>query len=270
MIPVNQPLLSNREKELLVECIDTGWISSDGPFVRKFEEKFSSFIGADHGIAVSNGTAALETALFAARIGKNDEIIMPAFTIISCIYPVIRNKLKPILVDSDIKNWNLDIDLLKKKITPKTKCIIAPHIYGLPVDMSPLMKIAKEKKIYVIEDTAEAIGLDYNGKKCGSFGDLSTFSFYANKHITTGEGGMILTDNREAMWELKKMSYDGREPDIPWRDQNIQSMGYHYYMAPETAMNGLKKFPDAIKNKPKQWLVSDYPDLTRMEIFKNG
>ena len=204
-IPVNRPLIIGNEKKYLLDCINSGYISSVGKYVKKFENKFAKYIGKKYAVSVSNGTTALQIAMDALELKKNSEVIMPAFTIISCIYPVIRNELKPILVDSDIKNWNLDIDLLKKKITPKTKCIIAPHIYGLPVDMSPLMKIAKEKKIYVIEDTAEAIGLDYNGKKCGSFGDLSTFSFYANKHITTGEGGMILTDNLKLAEKCKSL-----------------------------------------------------------------
>lgn len=131
------------------------------------------------------------------NIKKNDEIILPSFTIISCILPIIRIGAKPILVDSNIKTWNMEVNKIEQLITKKTKAILVPHIYGLPVDMDPLIKIAKKFKLKLIEDSAEVLGLKYKNSLCGSFGDVSTFSFYANKHITTGEGGMIVTDNKE-------------------------------------------------------------------------
>jgi perosamine synthetase len=197
MIPVNQPLLSGREKELLAECIDTGWISSDGPFVKKFEEQFSSFIGVDYGIAVNNGTAALETALFAAGLSKGDEIIMPAFTIISCALAAIRLGAVPVLVDAEPETWNMDTSQIESRITPKTKAIMPVHIYGHPVDMEPILEIAEKYNLIVIEDAAEVHGAEYKGQRCGSIGDISVFSFYANKIITTGEGGMVVTSNPE-------------------------------------------------------------------------
>ncbi|HMQ67469.1 MAG TPA: DegT/DnrJ/EryC1/StrS family aminotransferase [Ignavibacteria bacterium] len=197
MIPVNEPLLDGNEKKYLEECIDTGWISSEGPFVKKFEEEFSKRAGRKFGIAVCNGTAALEAAVIAAGIGKGDEVIMPAFTIISCASAVIRAGGMPVLVDSDPETWNMDVGQIEDKITSRTKAIMAVHIYGLPVDMEPLQKLALKYELKIIEDAAELIGQTYNGKQCGSFGDVSTFSFYPNKHITTGEGGMILTDDVE-------------------------------------------------------------------------
>lgn len=197
MIPVSQPLLSGREKELLAECIETGWISSEGPFVTKFEEQFASYIGVDFGVAVCNGAAALETALFAAGIAEGDEIIMPSFTIISCALAAIRMGAIPVLVDADPETWNMDVAQIESRITPKTRAIMAVHIYGHPVDMGPLLRIAQRHNLIVVEDAAEVHGAEYKGKKCGSLGLLSAFSFYANKIITTGEGGMVLTSNQK-------------------------------------------------------------------------
>lgn len=196
-IPVNEPLLDGNEKKYLLECIETGWISSEGPFIKEFEQKFAARMGRKHGIAVCNGTAAIDAAVEALGIGPGDEVIMPTFTIISCINQIIRNGAKPVLVDSDPITWNMDITQIESKITPRTKAIMVVHIYGLPVDMDPILDIAKRYGLMVIEDAAEMHGQTYKGKPCGSFGNISTFSFYPNKHITTGEGGMILTDDDE-------------------------------------------------------------------------
>jgi len=195
MLPVNEPLLDGREKELLMECIRTGWISSDGPYVNEFERMFSSYIGTDYGAAVSNGTAALETALFAANITEGDEIIMPSFTIISCALAAIRLGGIPVLVDAEPETWNMDVAQIEEKITPRTKALMPVHIYGHPVDMDPLMELARKHNLIVIEDAAEAHGAEYKGRKCGSIGHISAFSFYANKIVTTGEGGMVLTSD---------------------------------------------------------------------------
>ncbi len=202
MIPVNEPLLNGREKELLAQCIDTGWISSDGPFVKEFEEKFSRYIGVQHGVAVCNGTAALEAALYGIDIKKGDEVIMPSFTIISCAIAALRLGAKPVLVDIDPETWNMDVSQIESKLTSKTKAIMPVHIYGHPVDMDPVFELAKTYDLKVVEDAAEVHGAEYFSKmcgnkwlKCGSMGDAAAFSFYANKIITTGEGGMVLTDD---------------------------------------------------------------------------
>jgi perosamine synthetase len=194
-IPVNEPLLDGNEKAYLSQCIDTGWISSEGPFVREFEEKFAAKVGRRHGIAVSNGTAALDAAVEALGIVPGDEIILPAFTIISCIAQIVRAGARPVLIDSDPNTWNMDVGLIEARITPRTKAIIVVHTYGLPVDLNPVLELARRHKLSIIEDAAEAHGQIYRGRHCGSFGDISTFSFYPNKHITTGEGGMIVTDD---------------------------------------------------------------------------
>jgi perosamine synthetase len=195
MIPVNEPLLNGNEKKYLIECIDTGWISSEGPFIKKFEESFAARVGRKHGIAVCNGSAAIDAAIIALGIGEGDEVILPSFTIISCAAAIVRLGAIPVLIDSDPETWNMDVKMIEEKITPATKVIMVVHIYGLPVDMDPLLEIAKKHKLQIIEDAAEMHGQTYKGKPCGSFGDISTFSFYPNKHITTGEGGMIVTDD---------------------------------------------------------------------------
>jgi perosamine synthetase len=204
-IPVNEPLLDGNEKKYLEECIDTGWISSEGPFVKRFEEGFSKRVGRKYGVAVANGTAAIDVAVEALSIGPGDEVILPTFTIISCIQQIIRSGATPVLIDSDPLNWNMNVSQIEAKITKKTKAIMVVHIYGLPVDMKPIMTLCKQYDIRLIEDSAEMIGQTYKGQECGSFGDISTVSFYSNKHITTGEGGMILTDNENIAENCRKI-----------------------------------------------------------------
>lgn len=196
-IPVNEPLLNGNEKKYLLECIDSGWIGSEGPFVAEFEKKFAARMNRKHGIAVTNGTAAIDACVEALGIGPGDEVILPAFTIISCVLQIVRSGATPVLVDSHPVTWNIDVEKIEAKITDKTKAIMVVHTYGLPVDMDPVLRLAKRYGLKIIEDAAEMHGQTYKGKSCGSFGDLSTFSFYPNKHITTGEGGMILTDSDE-------------------------------------------------------------------------
>jgi len=193
VIPVNEPRLDGREMELLAECIRTGFISSDGPFVREFEARMAAYLGTAHGVAVCNGTAALETALFAAGIGEGDEVIMPAFTIISCAVAAIRLGAVPVLVDAEPETWNMDVSRIEAKLTPRTRAIMAVHIYGHPTDMDPLLELARRHRLKVIEDAAEVHGAEYKGRKCGNLGDVAAFSFYANKIVTTGEGGMVVT-----------------------------------------------------------------------------
>jgi len=194
-IPVFAPALDGNELKYVTDCIESGWISSEGPYVARLEKEFAAVHGRKHGIAVCNGTAALEVAVQALGIGKGDEVILPTFTIISCALAVIRAGATPVLVDCDARTWNMDVSQVERAITPRTKAIMPAHIYGLPVDLDPLRELAKKHNLLLIEDAAEAIGLKYKGKLCGGFGDISTFSFYANKHVTTGEGGMLLTDD---------------------------------------------------------------------------
>lgn len=202
-IPVNEPLLNGNEKKYLEQCIDTGWISSEGPFVKRFEEEFASRVHRKYGIAVCNGSAALDVAVSALGIGNGDQVVMPSFTIISCAAAIVRAGAIPVLVDSDPITWNMDVERLRDKIkteievkkNKRIKAIMVVHIYGLPTDMDPVLELAQKYDLKIIEDAAEMHGQTYYGKPCGSFGDISTFSFYPNKHVTTGEGGMLVTDN---------------------------------------------------------------------------
>ena len=204
MIPVNEPSLGVAELENVTECLRTGWISSAGKFIDEFEAKWAAYCGRRYGVAVSNGTTALQLAVACLDLKPGDEVIMPSFTIISCALAVVYNQAIPVLVDSDPDTWCMDVNQIEKKITPRTRAIMPVHIYGHPVDMDPLIDLAKKYGLFIIEDAAEVHGAEYltrrntsdpAWRRCGSFGTLSCFSFYANKLITTGEGGMILADD---------------------------------------------------------------------------
>lgn len=202
-IPVNEPLLIGNEKKYLSECIDTGWISSEGSFVSEFEKKFAEYAQREHGVAVCNGTAAIELLFSSLDLNKGDEIILPAFTIISCISYILRAGLKPILVDCEPGKWSMCLDQVEAKISVKTKAIFAVHIYDLPLDMDRLVQICEKHNIFLIEDAAEMHGQTYKNRPCGSFGHASIFSFYSNKLISTGEGGMVLTNDSALFRRLK-------------------------------------------------------------------
>src|SRR5436190_3755238 len=194
-IPVNDSELEGNALAYLSECVGSGWISAEGPMVARFEEAFARRVGRRFGIAMCNGSAALDAAVAAIELGPGDEVIMPSFTIISCAAAVARAGALPVLVDCDELTWNMDVAQVAASIGARTKAIMAVHIYGLPVDMDPLAELARKHNLVLIEDAAEAHGLSYRGRPSGSFGALSTFSFYPNKLVTTGEGGMIVTDD---------------------------------------------------------------------------
>ena len=195
MIPVNEPLLDGNEKAYLAECIDSGWISSEGPFVARFEREMAARCGRRHAVALANGSVALDAAVQALGLGAGDEVILPSFTIISCAAAVVRAGATPVVVDSDPVTWNMDPAAVERAVTPRTRALMVVHIYGLPCDMGALLAIAQRHGLKLIEDAAEMHGQAWRGRPCGSFGDISTFSFYPNKHVTTGEGGMVLTDD---------------------------------------------------------------------------
>ncbi len=195
MIPVNEPLLDGNEKRYLAECIDTGWISSEGPFVERFEREFAARVGRRHAVAVCNGSMALDAAVAALGLEAGDEVILPSFTIISCAAAIVRAGAVPVLVDSDPVTWNMVPEQVAAKIGPRTKAIMVVHLYGLPCDMAPLLELADRHGLAIIEDAAEMHGQTWRGRPCGSFGTIGTFSFYPNKHVTTGEGGMLVCDD---------------------------------------------------------------------------
>tara|TARA_B100002019_G_scaffold126528_1_gene108981 strand:- start:8228 stop:9358 length:1131 start_codon:yes stop_codon:yes gene_type:complete len=197
VVPVNEPLLTGNEKKYLLNCIETGWISSEGPYVCRFEEDVARTVSRKYGIAVSNGSVALDLAIAALGIAEGDEVIIPTNTIISCAAAVLRSGAKPVVVDCCPDTFNMRPQDIKEKINSRTKAIMVVHIFGITVDIDPILKIAEENNLYIIEDAAEMMGQHYKDKPCGSFGDISTFSFYSNKHITTGEGGMVVTNSKD-------------------------------------------------------------------------
>lgn len=228
MIPVNTPLLSGNELKYVTECIETGWISSEGSYVTRFETEFAQYVNRNHGIAVSNGSAALDIGVKALGLGKGDEVIMPAFTIISPAQSVVTAGAVPVLVDSDPITWNMDVTQIEAKITPKTKAILVVHIYGLPVDMNPVLELCQKYNLKLIEDAAEMHGQTYKGQMCGSFGDISIFSFYPNKHITTGEGGMLVCNDENIAEKCKKLRNLAFEPQ--GRRFIHHELGWNYRM----------------------------------------
>lgn len=194
-VPVNTPLITRDDEKAVAQCMQDGWVSSEGPVVAEFENTFSDLVGRKYGVAVANGTAALEITLRAVGLEQGDEVILPTFMIISCALAVINAGCKPVFVDADRLTWNIDPFELKKSITNRTRAILVAHVYHFPADMDAIIALADKHDLMIIEDAAEMHGQTYRSKMCGSFGVASTFSFYANKTITTGEGGMIVTDN---------------------------------------------------------------------------
>ncbi|MFH1789413.1 MAG: DegT/DnrJ/EryC1/StrS family aminotransferase [Candidatus Altiarchaeota archaeon] len=236
MIPVNEPLFCGNEKKYLIECIDTGWISSEGPFVKKFEDEFAHYVGCEHGVAVCNGTAALEVSLAAAGVTRDDEVIMPSFTIISCALAALRVGATPVLVDVESETYNMDVSQVEGKITEKTKAVMPVHMYGHPVNMDPLLKVARNHGLKVVEDAAEVHGAEYKGKRCGGIGDVGSFSFYANKIVTTGEGGMVVTNDCEAAERARSYRNLAHNPEKRFLHKEL---GYNFRMTNLQAAVGL-------------------------------
>jgi perosamine synthetase len=256
MIPVSEPLLAGNELDYLRDCVATGWISSGGKYIERFEQGWAGYCGKKHGVAVANGTAALQVAIDALRLGPGDEIIMPSFTIISCPLAVLRAGATPVVVDSDPETYCLDVGQVAAAITPRTRAIMPVHIYGQPADMDLLLDLAERHGLAIIEDAAQAHGCEYlsrrDGQKvwrrCGGFGDLSVFSFYANKLVTTGEGGMVLTDDdglAERCRSLRNLYFQPRR-------FYHEEFGYNYRMTNMQAAVGVaqvERMPDTLDRK---------------------
>lgn len=205
ILPVNAPLIGGKELRYAAAAIKSGWISSTGEFLDRFESGFARYTGRRYGVCVNNGTNALILALRALELPEGSEVIIPAFTIISCALACIYNNLVPVFVDADSDTWTIDVSKIEEKITKNTKAIMAVHIYGHPADMDKLSKICRKHRLHLVEDFAEAIGSEYKGAKCGNFGAISCASFYANKVISTGEGGVCLTNNSRLAARLREM-----------------------------------------------------------------
>ncbi len=212
-IPVNVPLITAEDVEYVSKAMSETWVSGEGPYIEEFEATFAKLCNRRFGISVANGSVAIDLLFQALDLKPGDEVILPAFTIISCLNQILRSGATPVFVDARRDTWNMDVSQVESLITPQTKAIMAVHIYGLPVDMDPLIELSRRHGIPIIEDAAEAHGLRYKDRIAGSMGLASTFSFYANKNITTGEGGMILTDNEELATKLKRLKNLAFLPD---------------------------------------------------------
>jgi perosamine synthetase len=236
VIPVSEPLLDDQAIANVDEALRSGWISSEGRFIVEFERRWASYCGVSHGVALCNGTVALEVAMVALSPPAGSEVIIPSFTIISCVAAVLRAGCRPVLVDCDPNTWCLDVAEVKRKITDKTRAIMPVHIYGHMADMDPLMEMAREFRLAIIEDAAEAHGAEYHGRRAGGIGTMGCFSFYANKIITTGEGGMLVTDDAnlaERARSLRNLCFR--------RDQRFvhTELGYNFRMTNLQAAIGL-------------------------------
>lgn len=256
MIPVNEPDLGERAKDLVADCVERGWISAAGEYVPEFEESFADFVGVEHGVACCNGTAALDLAMTAIELEPGDEVIMPAHTIISCPLSVIKNGGKPVLVDVDPDSWQMSVSAVAEAITPDTKAILPVHIFGHPTEMRPLQELAAEHDLYIVEDAAEAHGAKYRGERVGSIGHIGVFSFYANKIITTGEGGMVVTDNNH----LADRARRARNLFFQSGQRYVHNeLGYNYRMTNLQAAVGVAQM-DRIEEfiNRKKWQRQEY------------
>ncbi|MEK6872941.1 MAG: DegT/DnrJ/EryC1/StrS family aminotransferase [Nanoarchaeota archaeon] len=230
-IPVCEPYLPGNEKKYVLDTISTNWISSAGNYIEEFEKKFSKFCGVNYGVCCTSCYAALHLACLAIGLKKGDEVIIPSFTMLAPLAAVIQTGAKPVLVDANSETYCIDVDKIEEKINEKTKAIMPVHIYGHPCNMDKILDIAKKYNLKVIEDAAEAHGAEYKGKKVGSFGNIGCFSFYGNKIITTGEGGMAITNNSvyyEKMKKLKNYAFEHprflhNELGVNYRMSNIHA-----------------------------------------------
>jgi perosamine synthetase len=265
MIPVNEPLIGEKEIEYVQDCLRTGWISSAGKYLERFEQAWAEYCGMQYGIAVSNGTTALHVAIACLDLQPGDEVILPTFTIISCAQAVTYNGAVPVLVDSDPRTWCMDVNQVADKITPRTRAIMPVHIYGHPVDMDPIRSLAKQHGLIVIEDAAEAHGAQYLSNRgqpnqawhrCGGLSDISVFSFYANKLVTTGEGGMVLTNDpviAEKARGLRNLCFR------PERRFYHTQLGYNFRLTNLQAAIGLaqvERMPETVAKK--RWIGEYY------------
>ncbi len=258
MIPVNEPFLGENETRNVLECLKTGWISSEGKFIHEFEERWASYCGMKYGVAVSNGTVALEIAVAVLDLQPADEVIMPSFTIVSCAQAVTNNHGVPVLVDCDPETWCMDVSQVKAKITSRTRALMPVHIYGHPVDMDPLRELARQHGLVILEDAAEAHGGEYKGRKCGGLGDISCFSFYANKIVTTGEGGMVLTNDETQAERLRSLR------NLCFRKERRfyhTELGNNYRLTNIQAAIGLAQIEHIEKSiQKKRWMANAYAE----------
>lgn len=251
MIPVYQPYLTGREKEYVNQCLDSTWISSKGEFISRFESNFAEYVNAPHATSVCNGTVALHLALASLGLESGDEVIVPTLTYVASVNTIIQAGATPVFADSLASTWQIDPEDVRRKITRRTKAVMAVHLYGLPCDMDALADVCREYGLYLIEDCAEAFGTHYKGQHVGTFGDVATFSFFGNKTITTGEGGMVVTKSKALHDKAYHLKTQGVSPVREyWHDV----VAYNYRMTNICAAIGLAQLEqaDAIIEKKRE------------------
>lgn len=273
-IPVSEPQLTGNAKTYLLECLDTGWVSSKGRFVTQFEQDFAKLVGTKHAISVSNGTAALHLALLAAGIGPGDEVLVPNLTFAATANAVIHCGATPVLTDVCQLSWAIDLHDAAKRITDRTRAIIPVHLYGVPADMVNIKAFARQHQLCVIEDCAESLGASVVGQATGSIGDLGCFSFFANKLITTGEGGMVTTNNDELADTVRCLRDHGMKPDkrywhhiagLNYRMTNMQAaLGVAQLEQYEVFLNRRAEVAERYRQG-----LSDLPGLNWQQVYKD-
>ena len=255
-VPVNEPVITDAAKRYVIEAMESGWVSSAGKYIDQFEEKFAKYLGVKHAVTTTSGTSALHVGLLAMGIGEGDEVIVPNFTMIASVFAVIHAGAKPVFVDCESDTFTIDISGIEEKITKNTKAVMPVHIYGHPVDMDPLLALAKRHNLQVIEDAAEVHGARYKGRLCGSIGDVSCFSFYGNKIITTGEGGMIVTDDDMIASHARSLKDLAHSPQKRFTHEEV---GYNFRMTNLQAACGLGQLESIEKFlEKKQWMAREY------------
>ena len=249
VIKLYEPDLSGNERKYVLECLDTSWISSSGVFVSRFEQAFAHAVGASHAVAVSNGTVALHLALHALGIGAGDEVIVPSFTYVASVNTIAQTGATPVFVESCIDDWLLDPRDVARKITSRTKAVMPVHLYGGVCDMNALSELAQRHGLAIVEDAAEALGCSFQGRHAGTFGEVGTFSFYGNKTVTTGEGGMVVTNDARLAERLRLLKGQGQSPTR--RYWHVE-LGFNYRMTNICAAIGLaqvERWPDILARK---------------------
>lgn len=276
-IPVCEPFLNGNEKKYVEDCMETGWISSSGKYVTEFENAFSKYCDCKYGVAVCNGTVSLHLALSALGIKAGDEVIIPNFTMIASAFAVCYTGAKPVFVDADEDTWNIDVSKIEEKITSKTKAIMPVHIFGNPCNMAEIKRIGGKYNLFIVEDAAEAHGATYNDQKVGSFSDIASFSFFANKNLTTGEGGMVVTNNKDYYDKcrcLKNMSFPLDSPRV----YQHEYIGFNYRMSNIHAAIGLAQVEKAneyrnmriMNNRIYREFLKDVEGITFQKDEKNA
>ncbi len=251
MISVSEPFLGKEELKNIIDCVKSGWISSKGDYIKRFEAEFAGFCNLRYGVSTTSGTTALHLALISLGLKKGDEVIIPVFTMVATAFAVLYTGARPVFIDCENRTWNIDTSKIGEAITPKTKAIIPVHIYGHPVDMKPVLKLADKHNLFVVEDAAEAHGAEYNGKRCGSLGDVGCFSFYANKIITTGEGGMVVTNDKKLAEKARLLKDFAHSPKKRFLHTQL---AYNYKMTNMQAAIGmaqLRKIDMLLERKRK-------------------